>query len=190
MYNPEHFKNTDQASLFSIIEQYPFATLISGDEVNHLPLFRDGMKLVGHMGRKNPLNGADKVKVIFHGPQTYINSSWYAKNDVPTWNYAVVHVDGKMKMVEDVPGLMKILIFSNDHMNSLYPEKWDMYIPEDLRGAQLTDAIVGCEISIDKIEGKFKLSQNRTPEDKAGAIQGLSQRTDEMSLKVRDLMKD
>lgn len=188
MYNPKHFINDNEDELHDLIDEFPFATLIAGDEVNHLPLYRDGNKLVGHMSRKNPLSLNEKVKVIFHGPHTYINSSWYAKNDVPTWNYAVVQVDGTLKLVEDVKGVLKILNFSNDHMNKMYEEKWDMYVPEDLRGSDLTNAIVGFEISMDKIEGKFKLSQNRKDDDYTGVLEGLKRRKDEMSQKIRQMM--
>lgn len=189
MYNPEHFKNLDLDKLFKVIDDYPFATIISDDEVNHLPLYRDGMKLVGHMSRKNPLALGKKVKVVFHGPHTYINSSWYTKNDVPTWNYVVVHVSGSLKLIEDAPGILKILKFSNDHINGLYPDKWDMYVPEDLRGSNLTNAIVGFEISIEHMEGKFKLSQNRSEADQQGVIQGLSKRSDDMDRKIKELME-
>ncbi|WPU66225.1 FMN-binding negative transcriptional regulator [Peredibacter starrii] len=188
MYNPKHFINDNIDELNSLIDQYPFATLITGEEVGHLPLYREGNKLVGHMARRNQLKLGEKVKVVFNGPQTYINSSWYAKNDVPTWNYAVVHIDGNLKLIEDNKGILKILNFSNDHMNQQYEEKWDMYVPEDLRGEQLSKAIVGIEISIDNIEGKFKLSQNRNDADYAGVLEGLSRREDEMSQKIRQLM--
>lgn len=189
MYNPPRYKNDNQDELFALIDQYPFATLIAGDEVGHLPLYRDGNKLLGHMGRPNQLLQAKNVKVIFHGPHTYINSSWYKVNNVPTWNYAVVHIDGQMTLVEDLKGMLKILNYSNDHMNAQYEDKWDMFVPEDLRGTKLSDKIVGFEISIDKIEGKFKMSQNRNDEDYAGALEGLKKRKDEMSQKVRELMK-
>ena len=189
MYNPNRYKNDNQDELFALIDQYPFATLIAGDEVGHLPLYLDGHKLIGHMGRNNQLAQAKKVKVIFHGPHTYINSSWYVVNNVPTWNYAVVHIDGELTLVEDLKGMLKILNHSNDHMNAQYEDKWDMFVPEDLRGTKLSDKIVGFEISIDKIEGKFKMSQNRNDEDYAGALEGLKKRKDEMSHKVREMMK-
>ena len=112
MYIPKHFKKKDPEVAYELIRREPFATLLVQNQEgvlgSHLPLLLDlagnEPKLVGHMSRSNPqwklLEQGKEVLIVFHGPHAYISPKWYEENDVPTWNYAVVHVHGRVKAYE------------------------------------------------------------------------------------------
>ena len=207
MYSPKEFRNHDPEKLHTFMMEYPFATLISVHEgapiVSHLPLILDRPSngqnegknpvLLGHMARANShwkcLSNSE-VLAIFHGPHTYITPKWYEPDphNVPTWNYTVVHAYGKAKAIQDPIQLEFILRKTSEKFESAEPSPWTFdSLPESR--SDLIRAIVGFEIQITRLEGKFKLSQNRNPNDRKGVIQGLSTRKDEMSLKVMELMK-
>jgi transcriptional regulator len=195
MYLPKNFEEQDIQKLLPIMQEFPFATLVTvnGGQpfLNHLPLTAElnatgELELSGHMSRRNPQWGhfesSGNVTVSFHGPQTYINPNWYKENDVPTWNYIAIHVVGKATLVEDYDGILHLLAKSTNQMNRLYEEKWSFLIPDDLKSeADLTSAIVGFKIDVVKAVGKFKLSQNRSREDVLGVIEGLKSRNDDNS---------
>lgn len=202
MYIPKPFKQVDIQPLLDTMKANPFGTVISIHEgfpfLSHLPLLietreSDKVVLVGHMARPNPqwkhFCEGTEVTTIFHGPHTYITPSWYSdpKNDVPTWNYTVVHAYGTPKIIDDFDGIESILNKSVDEFERLEPSPWKLQLSEDLK-RNLVRGIVGFEIEVTRLEGKFKLSQNRTIEDRLGVMQGLSRRTDEMSKKVLDSM--
>lgn len=204
MYLPKHFSVEDTSQAMRIAQEYPFATVISFDSanepfINHLPLLvkndESGLRLVGHMARRNPqwqhfANGS-KAVAVFNGPHSYITPSWYVSGrDVPTWNYVVVHAKGKVTAIEDFEGLVSILKKLTDRFERESGRPWSFELPDDLMEPKaLTSAIVGFEIQVEKIEAKFKLSQNRSAEDKRGVIEGLSARTDDMSQQVLRMMK-
>lgn len=199
MYLPKHFSvDPDQAR--QLISEYPFATLIAiADDhspfVNHLPLILQRDSLLGHMAKNNPqwrhFQKNPNVTVLFHGPHTYITPKWYTSGrDVPTWNYAVVHVRGQVKLIEDAPGITEILKTLTFKFESDTPKQWDFSLPKDLESPiALSSAIVGFEIQIVELQAKFKLSQNRPPQDLSGIKDGLAQRSDEMSAKIKALME-
>jgi transcriptional regulator len=152
-------------------------------------------KLIGHLAARNPhaqeLKDGDSVTVLFHGPHTYITPKWYAENDVPTWNYAVVHVHGRIRWIREFNPLLELLGEMTDFFEDGSPDPWRFFLPDDLKSPEvLTNAIVGFEIEIESIESKFKLSQNRSLEDRTGVIAGLEKRSDEMSMRVRELMEN
>lgn len=201
MYQAEKFAVQDQAALFSVIEKFPFATVTTVAEgkpfVNHLPITFQAdegkFSLFGHMSKHNPqwhhMRAGSPVVIAFQGPHCYVNPNWYVDGDVPTWNYVVVHAEGAAEVVEDAAGIVKILQKTTDHMNRLHAEKWDFYLPDDLRGEQLAQAIVGFRITAPLLLGKFKLNQNRTAADRAGVIAGLKGRTDDGSRGIAEWMK-
>lgn len=203
MYLPARFEEKDLARALGLVRAHPLATLIGGvtgdgaPMVNHLPLVvraESPLVLAGHLARANPhtraLRDGDPVTAIFHGPNAYVSPSWYAEHDVPTWNYAVVHARGKLRWREDFAGLVEILKLSTDLLEK-GPNAWEFGLPEDLADpAVLTRAIVGFEIEVQSLDAKFKLSQNRTEADRRGAIQGLTERGDPMSLRIAELMKE
>ena len=178
MYIPTLFKESRPEVLKSFIAKHAFATLLtsseSGIEGSHLPFIYYSERgihghLVGHMAKENHqwkrLESSDEVLVIFQGPHCYISPTWY-KNELapPTWNYAVVHVYGKPRLVFEESALREIL----EKLVSIYESQqnrpWS--IPwHDKRYEDMLNAIVGFEISVTRIEGKFKLSQNRPNAD-------------------------
>jgi transcriptional regulator len=205
IYLPKHFSDVEDQKVLDIIESYPFATVMSFDDnsqpfFSHVPLAikktGSSFSLLGHVAKRNPqwnhFQANPKTRVIFHGPHTYITPKWYRSGrDVPTWNYVVVHVEGRVRLIDDFKSLTFLLGALIDKFESGSQDPWTFELPEDLSAPEtLTNAIVGFEIEIEKVEAKFKLSQNRSTADKTGIIEGLGQRDDEMSLKVRKLMME
>jgi transcriptional regulator len=139
--------------------------------------------LRAHMARANPhwrdLQGGAECLVVFMGPQGYVTPSWYptkreTQKVVPTWNYVTVQAWGKPRLVEDAAWLRRQIDDLTHAQEDARPEPWAVGdAPEDYIAAQMK-AIVGIEIPIDRIEGKWKLSQNRPQADRAGVIAGLS----------------
>jgi len=196
MYLPDHFNIQDKDKINALIKQNPFATVISqvNDSqpfISHLPLILDGDNLIGHMSRKNLhwqlFQKTPDCTVIFNGPHTYITPTWYKSGrDVPTWNYAVVHLHGTLELVEPFKEQLDIL----KKFSKVFDPQWPFHLPNDLRGEnELTAAIVSFRFHIKKIEAKFKLSQNRPMEDFNGIMNGLAQRSDENSAGVLKLMR-
>ena len=178
---------------------HPLATVISVDPdgspyVSHLPLIvehkGDGIVCIGHLARANPhwrLLGGRRATAIFHGPNAYITPSWYAQNSVPTWNYAVVHVQGVVTLIEDRAGIVRCLEALTATVEK-GPDAWQFWIPEDLRNT-LESAIVGFQLSVETIQSKFKLSQNRSEADRAAVLRGLAEREDAASQSLRAFMQ-
>lgn len=202
MYLPERFEAKDQKQIVDLIRTYSFATLlsVSGSEpfINHIPLVideerSDRLVLLGHMSTRNPqaqlVAEGESVTVIFQGPHTYITPMWYAEIDVPTWNYMVVHVKGRIRWIKEFKPLVGLLKKLTSRFENSEPYPWRMTLPDDLKSeSELTSAIVGFEIEAESIEAKFKLSQNRSQADREGVIRGLEGRSDEMSRLVREAM--
>ncbi len=179
MYIPAAFKVEDRSLLYDFIERYSFATLITTAEgipfASHLPLLLDRERevLLGNLARANPhwqsFDGMHEGLIIFSGPHAYISPSWYATSPaVPTWNYAAVHVYGTPRLLEadQLSGLLARLV---SHYEAGNERPWQYDLPEDYR-QRMERAVVGVEVPITRIEGKFKLGQNRTVEDRRGML--------------------
>ena len=199
MYAPKHFEETRAEVLNGLICAYPFATVVAntanGLVANHLPFeLVDGV-LHGHVARGNELVRMDGVEVllVFHGPDGYISPNWYPTKhetgrEVPTWNYAVVHVHGRLRVIDDAGWLRVLLEKLTDHHEADQPRPWKMNdAPQDHIEKSLR-AIVGLEVVIDRIEGKFKLSQNHPARNRAGAIAGLRERNADGDVELAALM--
>ncbi len=196
MYSPPRFQSTNRDAAFALMDQNPFATVItttphSAPVISHLPLTpkREGedIVLLGHLAKANPHwkeLSAHPTTAIFHGPHTYITPTWYAENDVPTWNYSVMHITGPIEMIEDEAGLITCLKELSAHAESHWPSGWDFFIPDDLSGDVLTKSIVGFRLRVSEMQFKTKLSQNRSAADRVGILQGLATRTDDNSRAV------
>jgi transcriptional regulator len=190
MYVPESFNELDRDVLLDLVEAHGFATLLSwtgGDPVvSHIPLLVDRAvpgqeQLLGHVARANRhwelFDGKAPALAIFSGPHGYISPSWYARRPaVPTWNYAVVHVHGRPRIV-DTDATWDIVKRMVERYEGPRRERWSGELPPDYVAEQLA-AIVGFEIPIDRLEGKFKLGQNREPADRANALAGLEREPD------------
>ena len=186
LYVPEHFAERDLPALHAFLDDNGFATLISPDPVDptvtHLPLLLDrepggqGM-LRGHVARSNPhwrtLETQPEVLAIFQGPHAYVSPSWYGSHpSVPTWNYAVVHVHGNVRLIHDKAALELLVRRLVQRYESPRPQPWPMQLPSDYQGRMLAE-IVGFEITITRITGKFKLSQNRPADDRERVVAAL-----------------
>ena len=186
IYTPRAFLAADAAAIARLLHEHPFATLITPGEaeplVSHVPLqYRPapGSKgvLLGHLARANPhgqhLAGRASV-AVFHGPHAYVSPSWYANPAaaVPTWNYAVAHVHGVAEVMTD-PGETRALL---DELIDRYEggreAPWRLQLEGRALGAML-EAIVGFRLAIERIEVKFKFSQNRSAEDRERVIAAL-----------------
>lgn len=201
MYLPKSFHEIRADVLHALMHDYPFATVIThvGDALvaNHLPLeLVDETALHGHVARGNELANADgaQVLVIFHGADGYVSPNWYpTKHDtgreVPTWNYAVVHVHGRLRVVEDKAWLRQLLERLTNRHEAAQPKPWRVDdAPED-HIEKMLRMIVGIDIAIERIEGKFKLSQNHVDANRAGVLQGLAERSGRRDAELVQLMR-
>ena len=191
MANPNRqFQATDPALLQALVQAQPLATLVIAQagtlHVNHIPLYLDPARgphgtLVGHVARANavwPLLPQQAV-AVFHGPQAYVSPSWYPSKaidgkQVPTWNYATVHAHGALSAVDDDPERLRTILHTLTQAHESHrAAPWGIadapadYIDKMLR------AIVGIELAVERWEGVWKVSQNRTDTDRAGVVQGL-----------------
>jgi transcriptional regulator len=191
MYQPAHAKfiETRSENLHKVIHDYPLGTLLTkhdGEvEVNYAPFLvdhADNQILATHLPRANSiwqvLDG-QKVTILFNGPNAYISPSWYPGKHVhgkavPTWNYAAVHVHGTVRVIEDNAWLRSHLDALTDRHERGFANPWKVSDAPDDYIQKMVDAIVGLEISITKLEAKFKLGQNRAPADQMGVLAGLT----------------
>lgn len=187
MYLPSHFNEVDQQRIATLIRDFGFATLISstsdGPLVTHAPLQFDGARgvLIGHMASANPhtsaLQNGTSLLTIFHGPHSYVSPTWYVDENprtpnVPTWNYAAIHVTGTVTRIDDALAKWQIVKDLAVQYESASATPWD---PRGLEAHESKlGAIVGFEIAISKIEAKLKLSQNRSMRDQENVIAKLS----------------
>lgn len=194
MYLPASFKCEDRERILRLMHENPFATVIDGaGGIHHVPVLTETrgeqVYLLGHFARENPAwQALERATVVFQGPHAYITPTWYRERlNVPTWNYAVVHARGQPTILEDHESIERILERTVERFERNEPQPWSYSIPEDFR-KRLTRAIVGFEIEIQEWDAKFKLSQNRSPEDRAGVIEGLKTRGDDQSRGVLEWM--
>jgi transcriptional regulator len=202
MYVPPHFAESDPARLHAFIEDHSFGLLVSQVDglpfASHLPFLLDRGAgphgtLIGHMARANPqwrkLAG-QPVLAVFGGPHAYISPTWYeAENVVPTWNYAAVHASGPVELVEDAGSLLEIVQRSVAVYEAGLPRPWRL----DATGPfvdRLLAQIVGFRITIEKIEGKWKLNQNHPVERREKVIRALRHQGGENGLAIAEMMRE
>jgi len=191
MYNPPHFEESRVDVLHQLMQQEPFAVVVTlgaaGLNANHLPLEVDVSTppfgtLRGHVSRANAMwkdaqSGVETL-VIFEGPHHYVTPDWYPTKaetgkSVPTWNYVVVHAYGTPRFIEDPAWLRAHVERLTNRQEASRPVPWrvsdapDDYVQTQLKG------IVGFELPITRIFGKWKVSQNRTEADRRGVVAGL-----------------
>ena len=179
LYTPRSFAVEDAHAVAQLLREHPFATLITpGDPdpaVSHVPLqYRGEPKgqgvLLGHMARANPhwQRFGDAASVaIFHGPHAYVSPSWYEQpaTAVPTWNYAVAHVHGRVELMRDAAETRSLLEEMIQRYEGGRPQPWALQLEGRPLQAML-DAIVGFRLVIERIDAKLKLSQNRSETDR------------------------
>lgn len=191
MYVPAHFEETRPDELHRLIREYPLGILVTGHggllDANHLPfeleLSGDKPLLRAHVARNNPVwqeADGEEVLVIFRGEHAYVSPNWYpskheAHRQVPTWNYQVVHVRGRLKVMDEerfVRGVVGRLTRTHE-ASEAKPWKMSDSTPEFISG--MLANIVGIEVEIGEIIGKSKLSQNKEERDRLGAAERLAQ---------------
>lgn len=185
MYPPKHHIETDISKIVQVIKAYPFATLISknGDEllVSQLPLMLDTTRgekgvLIGHIDKNNPhsqILHAQKIKVLFTGPDCYISPNVYSSSQLPTWNYITVEVEGTANTLKSSEALLDTLENMTQTLET--GDKPYRLKREEKKVQTLIDYIVGFEITIEKLLGRFKLSQDKSDTDKQLAKEKLIQ---------------
>lgn len=207
MYLPRHFEETRVETLHSLIQAYPLGALVTltaqGLDASHIPFEIDPEPapfgtLRCHVARANSIWSAFSRDVdalaIFQGADSYVSPSWYPTTQetgevVPTWNYAVVHAYGPLRVIEDGHWLRQFVErLTNRHENGR-PDPWKVAdAPPDYID-QLLASIVGLEMPIARLIGKWKVSQNRPARDQAGAIDGLKRMGAESATAMADLIR-
>jgi transcriptional regulator len=191
MYNPLHFVESRKEVLHHLITHYPLGALISygaqGLDANHIPFELDCAtgelgRLRAHVARQSDvwqrLGNGDEVLVVFCAEDAYISPNWYPSKhefhkQVPTWNYRVVHAHGRISIHDDERYVRGLVARLTRHHEASQPKPWKMGdAPQDYIDTMLK-AIVGIEIDITHLSGKFKLSQNREVRDRMGAAEAL-----------------
>jgi transcriptional regulator len=184
LYTPTHFAVQDRALAAALMHAHPFATLITqGVEepvVSHVPLLLvdegDTWHVLGHVARANPhwelWNDRQRILAIFHGGDAYISPALYStRKAVPTWNYAIVHVHGVIELWHDSERKEQVLKALIDRHDAAYRSQWDRLDSEYREG--MKSGIVAFTIAIERIESKFKLSQNRPEADRARVLEAM-----------------
>lgn len=213
MYLPAQFQEHRTATLHDLIRAHPLATLVTmcsdGLVANHIPMEIDSTAgalgtLRGHVARANPVWTSYRPEIdamaVFQGPESYITPSYYATKAttgkvVPTWNYAVVHAHGPLRVIEDRAWLRRLVEqltdrHEADHGLATGAAPWQVSDAPAAYIDKLLDLIVGIEVPIARFEGKWKVSQNRPPEDRAGVIAGLGDGADAMQHAMAELVRE
>ena len=202
MYNPSLFRVADAARLHDLVDAHPFGMLVAptpeGVEVAHVPFVLDrGAGPHGtlrfHVARANPVwraaLAAPEVLAVFRGPDAYVSASWYEKprEEVPTWNYAVVHAHGRAAgpMTKDE---LRRLLGNLAARHETGDTAWRLDRLDPALAEELLGQIVGFSIPIARLDGKFKLSQNRSDEDRRRVREALAARATEADLEMLGLM--
>ncbi len=191
MYIPAHFREDRLEVLHALIRDHGLATMVTltsdGLMANHIPMILDSAAaplgvLRGHVSRANPQWRESLVETealaIFQGPSAYISPSWYKTKQetgrvVPTYNFIVVHARGRFRIFEDPADLERNVRALTEHHEAAFPRQWSVDdAPADFIQSQLK-GIVGVEIAISRLEGKWKVSQNRPAADRAGVVEAL-----------------
>jgi transcriptional regulator len=204
MYLPRAFQEQDPERLFAFMRRYSFASLVTVEEgvpfASHLPfLVESGSegfqgRLLAHMARPNPqwraFSQDREVLVIFQGPHTYVSPSWYVTEpNVPTWNYAVVHAYGRPRIITNEDEWMRVIRDSVATYESGFEKPWTVERAGELV-PRILPGTVAFEISLTRVEGKFKLNQNRAPEDRRAVMERLERSEDPEQRAVGALMRE
>jgi transcriptional regulator len=207
MYIPKHFEQTDLATLHASIVAHPLGTWVTQgvDEliINHIPFVLDASRsergtLMAHVARANPVwhsfSKSTPSIVVFHGADSYISPSWYPSKVahgkvVPTWNYTVVHAHGMPVVIDDKQWLLNHVARLTQQNEAGQQQPWSLSDAPSDYVAKLVEAIVGIEIPISKLEGKWKVSQNRSQVDRQGVMNGLRAKGDSHASEMAALLE-
>jgi transcriptional regulator len=195
MYSPEAFSSHDQAVADHIITQNPFAALVSSTTdyplISHIPINRlAGGQLHGHLAKPNPqssISDGSPVTAVFSGPHAYISPRYYAStSNVPTWNYAVVHVSGRLRWIDDQYEVWELF----QAMTTLHegPDGWQ--IPDKKAFRSMLGAIRMFAITEESIQTKVKFNQNKNPDDIRSVITALEQQAPAVAKYMATINRD
>ena len=199
MYIPEFNRIEDQAAAVDFMRAHPFAIMVSNNDdtpfATHLPVMiaeADGRLLMrAHVAKANPhwkIIEQQESLMIFHGPHAYISPALYElRESVPTWNYATVHAYGRGKLLATDADKQQVLGELISQFDSSYLTQWNSF--DEQYRSRMLNHIVAFEIGIERVETKFKLSQNRTKAEQENVIQALSKNPDPAISGVADLMR-
>lgn len=196
MYIPKHFAVTDRAVMDDIVRTNAFGLLtglVDGEPfATHLPFILDGDRLLAHFARGNPhwkaMDGKTRMLAVFSGPHAYVSPRWYeVEQAVPTWNYIAVHVYGAPRVIEDRDAVRAML----DRLVAEYEgDAWSLGDRDPDFVDRMSRGIVAFEMPIERIEGKRKLSQNRSDADRARVIAELQSADNSVDTELARLMRD
>lgn len=203
MYIPASFREDRLDVLHDVIQKHSFGTIVSTGEAglmaSHLPFLLDPAAgrfgtLAYHLARANPhwrdWSEGSEVMVMFRGPHAYVSPTWYVSREaVPTWNYIAVHAYGIPRMIEGGGDLLQLLQRLTARSEGDSREAWQVPWPDDYV-EKMMGAIVGFRLEITRLEGKFKLSQNRSAEDAAAVIGTFERSTSADERALADLMAE
>lgn len=202
MYTPTAFSVTDDGRLHALMRDYPFAAMVTagadGLHSTHLPFMVNPKRgahgtLLGHVARANPhwrhFDGKLEATAIFTGPHAYVSPTWYTSpRTVPTWNYAAVHAHGRPRVIGDKARVRAMLESLVERHEAAFDTPWTL----DQAGPDLDrqlDHIVAFEMEITRLEGKFKLNQNRSRADREGVVQALADSEDSLQRAIAEAMR-
>lgn len=207
MYQVDPFAQTDAGVLRAYLIEYPFAALVvstpEGPSVDHLPMEFDPScgsqgQLLGHIARANPLwrrcaSAPVSALAVFNAHQAYVSPDWYAtKRDdprvVPTWNYAAVHITGRLSFFHEAERIAALLARLTERFESQRKSPWRLTDAPNEFIDKMIAGVVGFELEIEEMIGKWKLSQNRSTRDQQGVVEGLKREGGAVGKALADLM--
>tara|TARA_R110002124_G_scaffold122424_1_gene281016 strand:+ start:1622 stop:2227 length:606 start_codon:yes stop_codon:yes gene_type:complete len=198
MYPPPHHQSEDIQKMISVIKHFPLGMLVTAENgkpfVTHIPFIYNETtkKLVAHIDRNNPqlqtLNDDNEVTVVFKGPDTYISPSIYSTPQLPTWNYIIIHVTGNIKLINKPEAVKKTMVDMTEFLEG-ETQKFELK-NDDPRMERLINYIQAFEIEITNWEGKFKLSQDKIPQDFENAKEELKRNSPkDVSIFIEEIYK-
>ncbi|MGA2596059.1 MAG: FMN-binding negative transcriptional regulator [Bryobacteraceae bacterium] len=195
LYIPKPQLVEDRKFLQDFMDEFAFVDLVTASpepRITHIPTFLDRSAgqygtIYGHISRQNPqmksLENGDRAVIVFHGPHSYISPTWYSKNEVvPTWNFAVVHASGKLSAITDKKALHDLLAKLIHKFETSPTSSYDFAKLPDSYTYSLMAGIIGFQLEIELLEGKFKLGQDRSEVDRQGILKGLQSAKTEQSI--------
>lgn len=195
MYNPKHFEQGDHGVVSELIAHFPLGVLVTSQsgslEADHIPFLltgdlASGARLIGHVAKNNPVwqraSTDAEAMVIFQGPSAYISPNWYPSKQVhhevvPTYNYAVVHIYGRLSISHDPQTKLEVVDQLTAAMEAGRKAPWQVLDAPAGYLDKMLEAIVAIEVTVTRVQAKWKISQNREDRDRLGAAQGLTSET-------------
>ena len=197
MYIPKYYREEDRETILAFLRKNNFAALVTFDGerpiATHIPVevvaTENGWTIYGHISRANPQKktfGDSEALLIFQGPHTYISARWYAEVDVPTWDYMIVHVYGKVKEIQgdELYSVLSRLVETHEMTSSYRLET----LPQDIVQKEIK-GIVGFAFEVTRLDAGYKLSQKKTDEERETIVSELQKRGDHDSREIAEAIR-